>query len=366
MPDLLRTHLHDRHVALGATMVDFAGWSMPVRYGSIVEEHHAVRTGCGLFDIGHMGRLRVGGADAAGWLDSLVTASVASMPVGRVRYALVCREDGGILDDILIDRHGEEEFGLVVNASNREKIVAHFASHARDDVSVVDQTRQTAMIAAQGPLAAAVIDAWAGAAVSTSLRYYRGVTFESGGIAFRISRTGYTGEDGFEVICDDGGPVWDTLQAVRVDGLPDGPLPCGLGARDTLRLEAAMPLYGHELSEEIDPLTAGLEFAVKTDVAFHGSEAIAKVRGDGPGRSRVGLKLSGKRPAREGSVVLAGGGEVGTVMSGGPSPTLGSPIAMAYVTAGSVSVGDAVEVDVRGKAEPAEVVPLPFYERPKN
>lgn len=369
MSELLRTPLHDRHVAAGGHMVDFAGWSMPVRYGSIVDEHVAVRTACGLFDIGHMGRLRFEGPRVAEVLGGLVTCAVGSMAIGRVRYGLVCDESGGILDDVLIDRVAADVFGVVVNASNHAKVVRHFESFLAEqgDVTLVDETERTGMIAVQGPAASGVIEAVCCSDVIGGLGYYRAVTAGLDGVEVRLSRTGYTGDDGFEIVCEAEAAVaiCDRLLATPVGDVATGPTPCGLGARDTLRLEAAMPLYGHELSELIDPVTAGLGFAVSFDEPFVGAEAVAKVGREGPGRTRVGIVLDGRRPAREGATVYVGEEPLGTVTSGGPSPTLGRPIAMAYVAAGSVVPGDAVEVDVRGRREAGSVVELPFYRRKK-
>lgn len=358
---MLKTPLYDRHVALGGRIVDFAGWAMPVQYSSIIAEHHAVRQFGGLFDISHMGRLQVSGPDAAALVERLVTCRVAGMKDGQVRYGLVTNEAGGVLDDVLVYRLGEQDLLVVVNASNREKVVGWVESHLGDfDASLRDETFETAMIALQGPAAAGML-----ASTFTALRYYTCVRSPVLKIDALVSRTGYTGEDGFEFIipATDAAEFWDRFLAA---GRSFGLLPCGLGCRDTLRLEAAMPLYGHELSEDIDPITAGLGFAVALEKEFIGREAIAAIKERGPDRVRVGLRLAGKRIAREGTAVLSGGETVGVVTSGTYSPTLQASIAMAYVPPGLAAAGTGLAVDLRGKQEAAEVVPLPFYRRSKG
>jgi len=356
---LLKTPFHAWHQDHGGRLVDFAGWEMPVQYTSIIEEHTAVRTSIGLFDIAHMGRLAFSGPDACRLIDSLVTNDIESLGTGRVCYALVCRDDGGILDDVLVYRF-QDDYLLVVNASNRLKIVEWIENHrAGFDVEVVDRTVEWAMVAVQGPGAVDVVAAVTDIDVVT-MGYYR---CESGtvlGHPARVSRTGYTGEDGFELIVpSEAGPIlWESV-------LGGGEtVACGLGCRDTLRLEAAMPLYGHELNELIDPYTAGLGFAVKPDAAdFIGREAAVVARDRSDRKRRVGLKLDGRRIAREGAMVVSGEATVGEVTSGTFSPTLEMAIAMAYVEPGVSEVGTALEVDVRGKRVAAEVVKLPFYRR---
>jgi aminomethyltransferase len=355
-----RTPLFDWHVAHGARMVEFAGWDMPVQYTSIVEEHQAVRTAAGLFDISHMGRLSFGGPDSLALIQQIYTNNAATLKDFQARYGLVCNAAGGIRDDVLVYRwpYG---FAMVVNASNREKIVGWLAQHRGAwAVEVTDQTLSTCMVAVQGPQALALcrglteVDA-------EQLAYYHATPTRYHGQACVVSRTGYTGEDGLEVMLGAARAVelWEDL--VR-----RGARPCGLGARDTLRLEAAMPLYGHELDEETDPFQAGLGWAVKLDKGdFVGREALVRRRQDPAQRRRVGLELEGKRIAREGAAVLRDGREIGRVTSGTFAPTLGKAIAMAYVEPTQTPVGTACEVDVRGKPAPARVVPLPFYRRPK-
>ena len=343
-------------------MVDFAGWSMPVQYSTITDEHHAVRRRAGIFDISHMGRLRLAGPDAVRVAERLVTCKVSNLQFGRVRYGLVTNEQGGILDDVLVYALGEEDLAIVVNASNREKIVAWILDHLGDaNVNFTDDTFSLGMIALQGPNAIELISPHVDFLVS-KLGYYRCANATVLDLPMLVSRTGYTGEDGLEFILPvEKAPVlWERL--MRFDG-GGHVTPCGLGCRDTLRLEAAMPLYGHELSEEIDPITAGLSFAVALDKDFIGRDAIAKIADAGPKRVRVGLQLAGKRIAREGMPVLSQGRVVGEVTSGTFSPTLQSSIAMAYVPPELSQVGTSFSVDLRGKHETATVVRLPFYRR---
>ncbi len=358
---LLKTPCHGWHADHGARLVDFAGWEMPVQYSSIIEEHRAVRTAAGLFDISHMGRLVFRGPDACRLLDRLVTNDVASVDVGRVRYAMVCNTQGGILDDVLVYRFADD-YLLVVNASNREKIVEWIQGHREGyDVEIEDRTCDWAMLAVQGPRSLELASGVADVELS-AMRYYRCAAAGILGHAGRISRTGYTGEDGFELIVPaaNARALWEHLMQ---SGAELGLVAAGLGCRDTLRLEAAMPLYGHELSEQIDPYTAGLGFAVKPEAAeFIGREAVIAAA-NRELRQRVGLKLDGRRIAREGAAVVRGDASVGEVTSGTFSPTLEIVIAMAYVTAEVAAPGTAVEVDIRGRRVAAEVVELPFYRR---
>ena len=360
---MLKTACHPWHVAHGGRMIDFAGWEMPVQYGSIIDEHQAVRHAVGLFDIAHMGRIKFSGDDACALLDHLVTNDVSKIEPGEIRYSLVTNEAGGVLDDVLVYRF-DAFYYLVVNASNRLKIVDWIARH-RDSFQAhfEDQTLATFMLAVQGPRALDVLHPHVNVEIA-DLKYYSGCEAMVFGRPALVSRTGYTGEDGFEIVVasSDGPDVWHRLIA---DGKEFGLTACGLGARDTLRLEAGMPLYGHELSETIDPLTAGLSFAVKLKAGdFIGKAALTAIKSGGLRRERVGLELAGKRIAREGSTVFLDGREIGQVTSGTFSPTLQKPIAMAYIDKGSAATGGAVEVDIRGKREPATVAALPFYRRP--
>ncbi len=353
-----RTALYDRHLALKARVVPFAGWDMPVQYAGIAAEHKAVRTAAGAFDVSHMARLSFGGPDALALLETVFTNSVATMTDGQVRYGLVCNESGGILDDVLVYRR-PDGFAAVVNASNRAKIAAWLEAHRVGlNVEIADQTDGTTMIALQGPksveIAAGLFDADVAA-----LRYYFAAPTRYRDTGCVVSRTGYTGEDGFEVMLPNalGPQLWDELIA-------RGAVPCGLGARDTLRLEAAMPLYGHELTELIDPIRAGLGWAVKPDKgAFIGRDALRRVSGP----VRVGLELDGTRAAREGCPVLTpGAAPVGTVTSGSFAPWVGKSIAMGYVPPALAAPGTRLLVDARGTHLSATVVPLPFYRRRKE
>lgn len=349
-------------------MVDFAGWSMPVQYGSIAEEHLAVRSAAGMFDVSHMGRLRFDGPNAAPLLDRLVTRRVQGMPPGKIRYALMTKPDGGILDDVLVyhlARPGSGTFfELVVNASNRLKLLEWIKPHveAVGGVDLQDETLTTAMIAVQGPQALALAQPLVGVDLST-LGYYTGAVTVVDSVEAIVSRTGYTGEDGCELIvpASQAMSLWERLVAAGVRA-------AGLGARDTLRLEAGMPLYGHELSESVNPWEAELAFAVNlAGRTFVGRDALERSQ-TAPARRRVGLTLDGKRVPREGYAVYASGASepAGTVTSGTFSPTLNRPIAMAYVRREVLESGASLEIDIRGQREPARIVPLPFYSRTRG
>ncbi len=361
---MLRTACYPWHVAHGGRMIDFAGWEMPVQYGSIIDEHQSVRKAAGLFDIAHMGRIKFSGDGACGLLDFLLTNDVTRLQPGDIHYSLMVNESGGVLDDVLVYRF-DAFYYLVVNASNRLKIVDWIARYQdRFPVHVEDQTLATFMLAVQGPRALDVLHAHTNVEIS-NLKYYSGCEAVVFGRPALVSRTGYTGEDGFELVvaASDGPDVWHRLMA---DGKEMHLAACGLGARDTLRLEAGMALYGHELTESIDPLTAGLSYAVKLKAGdFIGKSALLAIKAAGIKKDRIGLELAGKRIAREGSAVVADGREIGQITSGTFSPTLQKPIAMAYVEKGSAPIGKSVEVDIRGKREAATVVKLPFYRRTK-
>lgn len=360
MPSL-QTPFHPWHIAHNGRMVDFAGWDMPVQYTSIVTEHQAVRNSVGLFDIAHMGRLKFDGPDALRFLDHLVTNDVTKLPSGKICYALVVNDQGGILDDVLVYRR-ETDLLLVVNASNRLKILDWIGQHKSGfNATVTDQTLSHAMLAVQGPRAESILQPLVAADLK-DMAYYSGCSTQVLGQSAYVSRTGYTGEDGFEVIlpAEQSLPLWEKLITV-------GAAPCGLGCRDTLRLEAAMPLYGHELSEQIDPFTAGVGFGVKLEAGdFIGRTALREIKSRPATQKRVGLELTGKRIAREGALVKQSGQQVGQVTSGTFSPTLQKSIAMAYVSPTLAVAGTTLEIDIRGSLEPAKVVPLPFYRRPKS
>ncbi len=359
---LLHTPLYNWHVAQGGRMVEFGGWEMPVQYTSIVEEHQAVRRAAGLFDISHMGRFSFCSPQSEALLSRLLTCRIDNLTAGQIRYSLICRDDGGILDDVLVYR-ADGGWELVVNAGNRTKIATWIEQRQSTGPAFDDQTERTGMLALQGPRAKDILQKLTRTNLS-EIKYYGFCPAEVAGLTVSLSRTGYTGEDGFEMIAAGGLP--SLAEKILDAGSDAGLKPCGLGARDTLRLEAAMPLYGHELTEEIDPFTAGLDFAVKLDKPdFIGKAALQKLAQSSHKR-RVGLQLAGKRIAREGASVLAQEKIVGTVTSGTFSPTLEKAIAMAIVEPAAAAVGTEVIVDIRGKQEPAQVVPLPFYRRAKS
>jgi aminomethyltransferase len=359
-PPLL-TPLHAWHTSHGGRMVDFAGWSMPVQYSSIIDEHNAVRQRAGLFDISHMGRLTVHGPAALEWLERITTNHVARLAEGQIQYSLMTDESGGVIDDVLVSR-GPFGYTVVCNAANRGEVLAQLQRHRPAGEAVLtDRTRDTAMIAVQGPDALMTVQPLFNGALG-SLRYYHATMGQTAGAESVVSRTGYTGEDGFELIvgASRAEAVWNALLE---SGQPHGIQPCGLGARDTLRFEAAMPLYGHELSRSINPYEAGLGWAVKLDKGdFIGRDALRGLKAH-PARRRVGLALPGKRIARQGYPVLRDGRPVGAVTSGTFAPTLQRSLAMALVEAECAAAGTPLSVEIRGLVEPAEIVPLPFYRR---
>lgn len=365
---LKKTPLHSLHAALGARLVDFAGWSMPVQYRSIVEEHIATRTHAALFDVSHMARFFFSGRQACAFLDAMVTRRVTDLKPGQIRYGLICNERGGILDDVLVYRldvhHAGSEYLMVVNAGNRHKIHAWLEQRRDDwpDVQLHDRTEATAMIAVQGPDVVPRMHALFAEGLQ-DLRYYFCRTTKLSGHEVLVSRTGYTGEDGCELIVP--GKLAETIWRTCSDATQG--VPAGLGARDTLRLEAGMPLYGHELSESIQPFQADLAFAVNLeDRDFIGRATLAKAVQESPSTRRIGLALQGKRAAREHYSVWSTDREIGEITSGSLSPTLGYPIAMAYLEPEFVEIGGSVDVDIRGTRVPAKVVSLPFYKRKKS
>lgn len=349
-------------------MVPFAGYEMPIQYSGIIAEHTACRTSAALFDVSHMGRLRFDGNDSEKLLDHLLTRRVSDLPIGGVRYGLMCNADGGVLDDVLVsnlETPSQQRFHLmVVNASNRAKLLKWIEPHLADfpTVTMSDRTELTAMIAVQGPRAMEVCKQLF-TFDPTRLKYYQARVTDQFKKPAILSRTGYTGEDGFELIvrAEDAKRVWENI---LLAGRNVGFVPAGLGARDTLRLEAAMPLYGHELDQTIDPLSAGLRFACTLkDRSFIGDEALRQIAAEGPKQRRIGLLPEGKRPARDGCpVVDSDGRQIGRVTSGGPSPTLGIPIAMAYVDSDHVDDSE-FRIDIRGKTVSAKRTKMPFYKR---
>ncbi|HEY5835535.1 glycine cleavage system aminomethyltransferase GcvT [Streptomyces sp.] len=364
-----RTALDTLHRALGATMTDFAGWDMPLRYASEREEHQAVRTRAGLFDLSHMGEITVTGSGAGEALDYALVGHLSALKAGRARYTMICAPDGGILDDLIVYRLAEQEYLIVANASNAQTVLDAVTERAAGfDASVTDDRDAYALLAVQGPRSSAVLASLTDADLD-GLKYYAGLPGTVAGVPALIARTGYTGEDGFELFVapGDAEPLWQALSAA---GAEAGLVPCGLSCRDTLRLEAGMPLYGHELSAGVTPFDAGLGRVVKFDKPgdFVGRDALAvaaEKAAAAPPRRLVGLIAEGRRVPRAGYPVTdAAGTVIGAVTSGAPSPTLGVPIAMAYVDAPHAEPGPAgVAVDIRGTREPYRVVALPFYQR---
>ncbi|MBZ6175828.1 glycine cleavage system aminomethyltransferase GcvT [Streptomyces olivaceus] len=373
--ELRRTALDATHRALGATMTDFAGWDMPLRYGSERDEHVAVRTRAGLFDLSHMGEITVTGPQAAELLNFALVGNLGSVKPGRARYTMICREDGGILDDLIVYRLGDTEAGsspymVVANASNAQVVLDALTARAAGfDAEVRDDRDAYALLAVQGPEASGILKGLTDADLD-GLKYYAGLPGTVAGAPALIARTGYTGEDGFELFVQPAHAVelWEALTRAG-DGV--GLVPCGLSCRDTLRLEAGMPLYGHELSTALTPFDAGLGRVVKFEKEgdFVGRAALAEAASQAeqsPPRVLVGLVAEGRRVPRAGYQVVSGGAVVGEVTSGAPSPTLGRPIAMAYVDPAHAAPGTAgIGVDIRGSHEPYEVVALPFYKRQK-
>ena len=364
---LLKTPLHQWHVDQNGRMVDFAGWSMPVQYSSIIDEHHQTRQAIGMFDVSHMGRLYFTGDNVDVFLDRLTTRRVAGVECGKIRYSLMTNQSGGILDDVLVyhlpDINGQPFHMMVVNASNRQKIVDWIGSQIGDSkIELEDRTTSSAMIAVQGPKANQAVAAMS-KTDPDSLPYYTGTTTTICGAEAILTRTGYTGEDGCEIICEaqHANEIWQQVHqaAQTVDGGASG-----LAARDTLRLEAGMPLYGHELNETINPAQTDLKFAIQfKDREFVGRSSILAAKKENTLPVRVGLKLEGRRPARQDCAVLLDDQTIGTVTSGTYAPTLESSISMAYVDPQHAQVGTEVVVDIRGKSHPARIVELPFYKR---
>ncbi len=371
--ELKRTPFHALHLDHKAKMVEYAGYDMPISYGSIIDEHKWCRASAGFFDVSHMGRLRFSGRHARKFLDHVCTRQICGMQAGMVRYSLVCNDQGGVRDDVLVYCVDEDEYLMVCNAANRHKLLKHFAERkGQFAFKLEDETESTAMVAIQGPKAMDIIARMS--STIPSMKRYRFMVKNLVVIKLLVSRTGYTGEDGVEVILPSSMAKL-ALGMVLKDMGGDSSVvkPVGLGARDTLRMEAGMPLYGHEITEEIDPVSAGLEFAIKFDKGmtggpddertgtFIGQEALRKIKADGPAKRLVGLAIEGRRSPRQGMQVLSGGQVVGEVTSGCISPSLDRAIAMAYVKSSLAAEGTALELDLAGKGTtPAVVAKLPF------
>ncbi|GAA3401587.1 glycine cleavage system aminomethyltransferase GcvT [Pseudarthrobacter polychromogenes] len=372
------TALYEQHKLAGASFTDFGGWQMPLKYSSELAEHHAVRNAAGLFDLSHMGEVWVTGPDAAAFLDYALAGKLSAVAVGKAKYSLICQEDGGIIDDLISYRRGEQKYLVVPNAGNAAVVAAALAERAAGfDVVVDDVSAEISLIAVQGPNAEAILLTLVPAeqhSLVTELKYYAavevGITVNGAVQDLLLARTGYTGEDGFEIYVPNGDAagLWEALLEAG-DG--HGLIPAGLACRDSLRLEAGMPLYGNELSREGNPYAAGLGpvVSLKKESDFVGKAVLAELKalgaGSTSGRKLVGLKGLGRRAGRSHYPVLKDGNVVGEVTSGQPSPTLGYPIALAYVDVEHSEPGTALDIDLRGKPEPFEVVALPFYKRQK-
>lgn len=356
-----KTPLYDVHLALGGKIVEFGGYLLPVQYSGLIAEHRAVRTACGLFDVSHMGEILVKGPGALASVNHLLTNDFSGMYDGQARYGMMCLENGGIIDDLIVYKRDDEQYLLVVNASNRDKDFAWIRSHVSGDCVAEDISDSVALLALQGPNAPAVLEKLTDSEIPE-----KGYSAKWNGVVAAvkavISRTGYTGEDGFELYCasEDATALWN---AVLEAGKDLGILPCGLGARDTLRLEASMPLYGHELTEEINPYEAGLGFFVKLAKEDFIGKAALEAAKENLSRKRVGLEMTGRGIAREHCPVMQGGREVGMVSSGTHCPYLGKAFAMAYVEKSLSEPGQTLTVDVRGRPVEAVVVKIPFYKR---
>src|SRR4051812_25055689 len=364
---LKRTPFYDFHVLAGGRMVEFAGWEMPIVYRSIADEHEQTRKSGSIFDVSHMGRVQFSGPDSTTFLQKVLTRNVAEQKVGQSRYSLVCNPAGGVMDDVIVSRD-TKRWLMVCNASNREKLLKHFhdVRHNDDlDFDMADQTESTAMVAIQGPRVIERI----GEILPVDVRSMKRYTFQTDSILltkFTVFRSGYTGEDGVELILPAKAASMGMKMLSGQMSKENATIkPAGLGARDTLRMEAAMPLYGHELTETTDPLSAGLGWAVDLNKDFIGADALRKIHSTGPAMKLVGLFVDGPRSARQGMAVHHNGTAVGTVTSGTMSPTLKRCIALAYVDPAPPAPGPALSIDIRGTPSTATVTPLPFYKRPK-
>ena len=365
MQEPVKTPLYEAHVRWGGKIVEFGGFLLPVQYGTgVIKEHMAVRTKAGLFDVSHMGEFLLKGPDAVDVLNRLLTNDFTVMRDGQARYSPMCNEEGGTVDDLIVYKVRDEDYLIVVNAANRSKDFEWMKSHMEGDVTFENVSDQYAQIAIQGPKAPEIIGRLVKEEDIPQKNYTAVWDVMIGGMKCILSRTGYTGEDGFEIYLasDEAEAMWELLLK---EGEGDGLIPCGLGARDTLRLEAAMPLYGHELTDDISPVEAGLNVFVKMNKPdFIGKDKLPLP--DTAGQKRVGLRVTGKGIIREHQDLYIGGRKVGMTTSGTHCPFLGYPVAMAYIDRDFTETGTQVEADVRGRRVPAEIVPLPFYKRTKK
>lgn len=361
----LKTPLYDAHVKAGGKIVPFGGYLLPVQYGAgVIKEHMAVRTQAGLFDVSHMGEILCEGKDALANLQMILTNSFLNMVDGQARYSPMCNEHGGTVDDLIVYKKSEDHYFIVVNAANKDKDYQWMLDHQFGEVTFTDVSADYAQLALQGPKAMEILRRLTEEECIPKKYYHAVFDAQVAGIPCIVSKTGYTGEDGVELYFDSSKAeeMWDALLEC---GKEDGLIPCGLGARDTLRMEAAMPLYGHEMDDDVSPLETGLGFAVKMqkEENFIGKAALEAK--EGPQRTRIGLKVTGRGIIREHQDVFFNGEKIGCTTSGTHCPYLGYPIAMALVSEGSVELGDKVEVEVRGRKVEAEVIALPFYKRAK-
>ena len=363
---MLKTALNEFHRQQNARLVEFAGWEMPVVYRGIIDEHVYTREHGSLFDVSHMGRVEFSGEGAEDLLQRLSTRNIAKLKLGQCGYSHVCREDGGVLDDVIISRD-EDHFLLVCNASNREKLLGWFDKQRSGfNVDIKDRTLETSMVALQGPEIMETMGRILPVSLGDLKRYY----FKSGtvmGCQFFMARSGYTGEDGLEIIVPNNvAAAAVNMLLERAEELGRPIRPAGLGARDTLRLEAGMPLYGHELCEDWDSISAGQAWCVDLNKEFLGQPALKKIAEDGPTRQLAGFVVEGKRIARHGCPIFKDGKEVGLITSGSQTPTVGKNIAMGMVDSGRKEADTQLEVDIRGTRTPATICTLPFYQRPKK
>lgn len=366
MGELKRTPLFEEYAKYGAKTIDFGGWELPVQFSSIKEEHEAVRTRAGLFDVSHMGEIVVEGEDALRFLQTLLTNDIASIPVGGAQYNLMCYENGGVVDDLIVYHLGKNQYLLVVNAANTEKDVEWLKRHADGDVTITDKSDEYALIALQGPLSEQILQKLTNENLSEIKPFHFKASVNIGGFPVLVSRTGYTGEDGFELYGEPKAIValWnEILDAGKEDGL----IPCGLGARDTLRFEAGLPLYGQELSETISPFEAGLGFAVKLqkEADFIGKEALIEQKEQGLDRKLVGIEMIDKGIPRHGYKVFKEDKEVGVVTTGTQVPSTKRNLGLALLDIQYTEIGTEVDVEIRNKKVKAQVVAKPFYKRGK-
>ncbi|AGK54875.1 glycine cleavage system aminomethyltransferase GcvT [Bacillus sp. 1NLA3E] len=365
MSQLKRTPLFDVYKQYGAKTIDFGGWELPVQFSGIKEEHEAVRTKAGIFDVSHMGEIDVTGPDSLAYLQKMMTNDVSQLNIGSAQYTAMCYENGGTVDDLLIYKLAKDHFLLVVNASNIEKDFQWLTKHLNGDVRLVNFSEKTAQLALQGPAAERVLQKLAKGTNLSEIGFFQFQTDVMLNEAQAlVSRTGYTGEDGFEIYCDteDVATIWNDILAV---GSADGVIPCGLGARDTLRFEAMLALYGQELSSDITPIEAGIGFAVKVnkEADFIGKSVLKAQRENGASRKLVGLEMIDRGIPRHGYPVFKDGRKIGEVTTGTQSPTLKRNIGLALLQVEYTPLGTVVEVEIRGKQLKAQIVKMPFYKK---